>query len=46
MTTTSSTPSTSLAPPKASGADRAKEIFARSPALGPTAALIIAIIFF
>jgi fructose transport system permease protein len=47
MTTTSSTPGTSsLAPPKASGADRAKEIFARSPALGPTAALIIAIIFF
>src|SRR6195952_3659782 len=37
---------TSIAPPKASGSDRMKEIFARSPALGPTAALLIAIIFF
>ena len=48
MTTTSTNPGTSsgMAPPKASGADRAKEIFARSPALGPTAALIIAVIFF
>src|ERR1700712_3340172 len=44
MTTTTSAPS--LAPAKASGGDRAKEIFARSPALGPTAALIIALIFF
>jgi fructose transport system permease protein len=35
-----------MAPPKARGGDRAKEIFARSPALGPTAALIIALIFF
>ena len=44
MTTTASAPE--LAPAKASGSDRAKEIFARSPALGPTAALIIALIFF
>ncbi len=36
----------STAPPKARGSDRAKEIFARSPALGPTAALIIALVFF
>ena len=35
-----------MAPPKASGSDRAKEIFARSPALGPTAALIVALVFF
>jgi fructose transport system permease protein len=46
MTTTASAPPADLAPPKASGSDRAKEIFARSPALGPTAALIIALIFF
>jgi fructose transport system permease protein len=46
MTTTASAPPAELAPPKASGGDRAKEIFARSPALGPTAALIIALIFF
>ncbi len=44
MTTTASPPD--LAPVKASGSDRAKEIFARSPALGPTAALIVALIFF
>ena len=44
MTTTVSPPD--LAPPKASGSDRAKEIFARSPALGPTAALIVALVFF
>ncbi|SDP17904.1 fructose transport system permease protein [Nakamurella panacisegetis] len=37
---------TSIAPPRASAGDRAKEIFARSPALGPTAALIIALVFF
>lgn len=37
---------TSMAPPKARGADRAKELFARSPALGPTAALIVALVFF
>ena len=46
MTTTASAPPAELAPPKAKGSDRAKEIFARSPALGPTAALIIALIFF
>jgi fructose transport system permease protein len=46
MTTTASAPPAELAPPKASGSDRAKEIFARSPALGPTAALIIALVFF
>lgn len=44
MTTTAIPPD--LAPVKASGSDRAKEIFARSPALGPTAALIVALIFF
>lgn len=37
---------TSIAPPKAHGSDRVKEIFARSPALGPTAALVIALVFF
>lgn len=37
---------TSIAPQKARGGDRAKELFARSPALGPTAALIIALVFF
>jgi fructose transport system permease protein len=46
MTTTTSAPPADLAPPKASGSDRAKEIFARSPALGPTAALIVALVFF
>ena len=46
MTTTASAPPAELAPPTAKGSDRAKEIFARSPALGPTAALIIALIFF
>jgi fructose transport system permease protein len=46
MTTTASAPPADLAPPKASGSDRAKEIFARSPALGPTAALIVALVFF
>ncbi len=37
---------TSIASPKARGGDRVKELFARSPALGPTAALVIALMFF